>query len=38
MGLSDETLDTIYRLPDMPEAEKTTALRELNLFDHPYSL
>ena len=33
MGLSDETLDTIYRLPDMPEEEKTTALRELNLND-----
>ena len=31
MGLSDETLDTIYRLPDMPEDEKEMALRELNL-------
>jgi methyl coenzyme M reductase system, component A2 len=31
MGLSDETLDTIYRLPDMPEEEKEIALRELNL-------
>lgn len=36
MGLSDETLDTIYRLPDMPEEEKTTALRELNLNDTIY--
>lgn len=37
MGLSDETLDTIYRLPDMPEEEKTDALRELNLSDRIYS-
>jgi methyl coenzyme M reductase system subunit A2 len=37
MGLSDETLDTIYRLPDMPEEEKTDALRELNLNDAVYS-
>lgn len=36
MGLLDETLDTIYRLPDMPEEEKTTALRELNLNDTVY--
>jgi methyl coenzyme M reductase system subunit A2 len=36
MGLSDETLDTIYRLPDMPEEEKTEALRELNLSDTVY--
>lgn len=36
MGLSDETLDTIYRLPDMPEEEKTDALRELNLSDTVY--
>ncbi|HWR25406.1 MAG TPA: ATP-binding cassette domain-containing protein, partial [Methanosarcina sp.] len=36
MGLSEETLDTIYRLPDMPEEEKTTALRELNLDDTIY--
>ncbi|HWQ49705.1 MAG TPA: ABC transporter ATP-binding protein [Methanosarcina sp.] len=36
MGLSDETLDTIYRLPDMPEEEKTTALQELNLNDTIY--
>jgi methyl coenzyme M reductase system subunit A2 len=36
MGLSDETLDTIYRLPDMLEEEKTTALRELNLSDTIY--
>jgi methyl coenzyme M reductase system subunit A2 len=36
MGLSDETLDTIYRLPDMPEEEKATALRELNLSDTIY--
>lgn len=36
MGLSDETLDTIYRLPDMPEEEKTNALRELNLSDTIY--
>lgn len=37
MGLSDETLDTIYRLPDMPEEEKTDALRELNLSDTVFS-
>ena len=37
MGLSDETLDTIYRLPDMPEEEKDTALRDLNLSDNIYS-
>lgn len=37
MGLSDETLDTVYRLPDMPEEEKTTALRELNLNDTVFS-
>lgn len=36
MGLSDETLDTIYRLPDMPEEEKATALKELNLDDTIY--
>lgn len=36
MGLSDETLDTIYRLPDMPEEEKEIALRELNLSDTIY--
>ncbi|AKB45516.1 ABC transporter ATP-binding protein [Methanosarcina vacuolata] len=36
IGLSDETLDTIYRLPDMPEEEKETALRELNLNDTIY--
>lgn len=36
LGLSDETLDTIYRLPDMPEEEKTEALRELNLSDTIY--
>ncbi len=36
LGLSDETLDTIYRLPDMPEEEKTTALRELNLSETIY--
>lgn len=36
MGLSDETLDTVYRLPDMPEEEKADALRELNLNDTIY--
>jgi methyl coenzyme M reductase system subunit A2 len=36
-GLSDETLDTIYRLPDMLEEEKNTALRELNLSDTIFS-
>jgi methyl coenzyme M reductase system subunit A2 len=36
MGLSDETLDTIYRLPDMPEDEKENAMRELNLSDIIY--
>jgi methyl coenzyme M reductase system, component A2 len=36
MGLSDETLDMIYRLPDMPEEDKTIALRELNLSDTIY--
>jgi len=36
LGLSDETLDTIYRLPDMAEEEKELALRELNLNDTIY--
>lgn len=36
MGLSDEDLDTIYRLPDMPEEEKQIALRELNISDTIY--
>ena len=36
MGLSDETLDTVYRLSDMPEEEKATALQELNLDDTIY--
>lgn len=36
MGLSDETLDTIYRLPDMPEDEKEIALRELSLSNTIY--
>lgn len=36
IGLSEETLDTIYRLPDMPEEEKTAALRELDLDDTIY--
>lgn len=36
IGLSDETLDTIYRLPDMPEEEKENALRELSLNDTIY--
>lgn len=36
MGLSDETLDSIYRLPDMPEEEKEIALKELNLSDTIY--
>jgi methyl coenzyme M reductase system, component A2 len=36
MGISDVTLDTIYRLPDMPEEEKATALQELNLNDTIY--
>ncbi len=36
MGLSDETLDTVYRLSDMPEEEKATALQELNLNDTIY--
>lgn len=37
IGMSDETLDTIYRLPDMPEEDKETALRELSLNDTIYS-
>lgn len=37
IGMSDETLDTIYRLPDMPEEDKETALRELSLKDTIYS-
>ena len=37
IGLSDETLDTVYRLPDMPEEEKTDALRELDLNDTVFS-
>jgi methyl coenzyme M reductase system subunit A2 len=36
VGLSDETLDTLYRLPDMPEEEKATALQELNLNNTIY--
>ena len=36
MGLSDETLDTVYRLSDIPEEEKATALQELNLNDTIY--
>lgn len=36
MGLSDETLDTVYRLSEMPEEEKATALQELNLDDTIY--
>ena len=36
MGLSDETLDIVYRLSDMPEEEKATALQELNLNDTIY--
>jgi methyl coenzyme M reductase system subunit A2 len=36
MGLSDETLDTVYRLPDMPEEERTTAFQELNLNESIY--
>lgn len=36
MGLSDEILDTVYRLSDMPEEEKATALQELNLNDTIY--
>jgi methyl coenzyme M reductase system subunit A2 len=37
IGFSDETLDTIYRLPDMPEEEKVNALRDLSLNDTIYS-
>ncbi|AKB73840.1 putative ABC transporter ATP-binding protein [Methanosarcina lacustris Z-7289] len=37
IGLSDETLDTVYRLPDMPEEEKTNALRDLDLNDTVFS-
>ena len=36
MGLSEETLDTVYRLSDMPEEEKATALQELNLDNTIY--
>ena len=36
IGLSDETLDTIYRLPDMPEEEKDNCTRDLNLNDTIY--
>jgi len=36
LGLSEETLDTIYRLPDMAEEEKELALRELNLNNTIY--
>jgi methyl coenzyme M reductase system subunit A2 len=36
MRLSEETLDTVYRLSDMPEEEKATALQELNLDDTIY--
>lgn len=37
IGLSDETLDTVYRLPDMLEDEKTNALREMDLNDTVFS-
>ncbi len=36
MGLSDETLDNVYRLLDTTEEEKATALQELNLNDTIY--
>ncbi len=36
LGLSAETLDMIYHLPDMSEEEKTAALRDLNLNDAIY--
>lgn len=37
LGLSEETLDTIYRLPEMLEEEKDITLRELNLTLDVYS-
>ena len=36
-GISDETLDSIYRLPDMPTEEKDTFLREVGLDETIYS-
>ncbi|MDD3043193.1 MAG: ABC transporter ATP-binding protein [Methanosarcinaceae archaeon] len=37
LGLSEETLDSVYRLPDMAEEEKDAVLRELNLTPDIYS-
>ncbi|MCQ1534213.1 ABC transporter ATP-binding protein [Methanosarcina sp. KYL-1] len=37
IGISDETLDSIYRLPDMPSEERDTFLREMNLPETIYS-
>ncbi len=37
IGMSDETLDNIYRLPDMPTEERDTFLREMNLPETIYS-
>ncbi|WP_440956782.1 ABC transporter ATP-binding protein [Methanosarcina sp. Mfa9] len=37
MGMSDETLDNIYRLPDMSMEERDAFLREMNLPETIYS-
>jgi len=37
MGMSDETLDNIYRLPDMPTEERDAFFREMNLPETIYS-
>ncbi len=37
MGISDETLDNIYRLPDMPTEERDAFFREMNLPETIYS-
>lgn len=37
IGISDETLDNIYRLPDMSTEERDTFFREMNLPETIYS-
>ncbi|AKB23887.1 putative ABC transporter ATP-binding protein [Methanosarcina sp. MTP4] len=37
IGMSDETLDNVYRLPDMPTEERDAFFREMNLPETIYS-
>ncbi len=37
IGMSDETLDNVYRLPDMPTEERDTFLNEMNIPETIYS-